>query len=205
MASLQQQVEQWMDQEVILQAEVPRKIPPPELTPSLPPTHLFYFCKIGQDKMNGFFIWKIHKLRYGLSPSSSTLSHSDGLQAGDSEVTYFLKPSSLEEGIGAIRTLNQTGATGIDGIAVSIAAPVIMLPVAHLIALSFLSAWVPAAFKDAIVVPIHKGKSKTTCFPSSHHPVDILPTLSKGAREGGLVPVVTSPWGQASSMPIQVL
>ena len=42
--------------------------------------------------MNGFFISKIPKLRDGISPSSSTLTHPVGPQAGHSEVTFTLNP-----------------------------------------------------------------------------------------------------------------
>ena len=81
--------------------------------------------------------------------------------------------------------LVQTGPTdtcGADGITVSVlqlAAPIIALPVAHLIALSFAQGKVPSAFKAAIVVPVHKGKGKPANQPSSYRPVAILPALSK--------------------------
>ena len=79
-------------------------------------------------------------------------------------------------------SLKKTDACGVDGITVSVlqlAAPIIAMPVAHLIALSFAQAKVPSAFKAAIVVPIHKGKGKPSNQPSSYRPVAILPALSK--------------------------
>ena len=96
--------------------------------------------------------------------------------------SLVLSLPSPSEVIRAINGLKRTGASGEDGITVSVlqlAAPIIALPVAHLIAISLAQAKVPSAFKAAIVVPIHKGKGKPTNQPSSYRPVAILPVLSK--------------------------
>ena len=83
--------------------------------------------------------------------------------------------------------LRRTGATGEDGITVSVlqlAAPIIAVPVAHLIALSLVQGKVSLAFEAAMVGPIHIGKSKPTNKPSSYRPAAILPALSQGPGEG---------------------
>ena len=68
---------------------------------------------------------------------------------------------SPSEVIRAINGLKRTGASGEDGITVSVlqlAAPIIALPVAHLIAISLAQAKVPSAFKAVIVVPIEPNR-----------------------------------------------
>ena len=89
------------------------------------------------DTMNGFFISKIEKLREGFNSSGDFHQ----LPAGSSrpqksDDTLVLSPPSPADIIRAIGNLNKTGATGIDGITVSILqleAPIIALPIDVLI------------------------------------------------------------------------
>ena len=133
--------------------------------------------------MNYFFINKIEKLREGFG-ASDVGSHSatPEPQSGHLGDLLVLSPPSPSEVIRAIKGLKQTKASWEDGLTVwvlQLAAPMIALPVAHLIALSLAQARIPLAFKAAIVVPIHKGKGKPANHPSSYRPVAILPALSK--------------------------
>ena len=135
------------------------------------------------DTMNKFFISKISKLRDAFSASEvNGLQVTLGSWQASQADSLILSPPSTEEVIRAMTSLKKTDACGVDGITVSVlqlAAPIIAMPVAHLIALSFAQAKVPSAFKAAIVVPIHKGKGKPSNQPSSYRPVAILPALSK--------------------------
>ena len=97
-------------------------------------------------------------------------------------IYYTNTPIHNEDVIKAINNLNNTDATGEDGITVAflkLSAPVIALPLARLTEISFQSGLIPKAFKSAIVVPIFKGKGKPVGSPSSYRPIAILPALSK--------------------------
>ncbi len=77
--------------------------------------------------------------------------------------------------------LNNTKAMGVDGIPVAVLkqlSPVIAAPISHLIQKSFEQAAVPAGFKKATVLPLHK-KLKPPHLPSSYRPVAILAAMSK--------------------------
>jgi hypothetical protein len=56
---------------------------------------------------------------------------------------------------------------------------VLASPIAHLINRSLASGVVPSGFKIGCVIPIHKGKGKSTTDPASYRPISILPALSK--------------------------
>ena len=135
------------------------------------------------NMMNNYFISKIKKLRKGFSEQDAT-PITDAVDPGLLDLTdgFALTPPSPSEVTKAILGLNETNATGLDGIPVSVlklAAPIIALPVDHMLSLSFAKGCVPMAFKTSIVTPIHKGKGKPISSPSSYRPVAILPALSK--------------------------
>ena len=135
------------------------------------------------NMMNNYFISKIKKLRKGFYKQDTT-PITDAVDPGLLDLTdgFALTPPSPSEVTKAILGLNETNATGLDGIPVSVlklAAPIIALPVVHMLALSFAKGCVPMAFKTSIVTPIHKGKGKSISSPSSYRPVAILPALSK--------------------------
>ena len=135
------------------------------------------------NTMNCFFISTIERLRDGFA--TSVISHSTHVgssRPAAQEDRLLLSPPSPADIIRAISNLNKMNASGVDGNTVSIlqlAAPIISMPIAHLIALSFAQAKVQTAFKAAIVVPIHKGREKPVNLPSSYRPVAILPALCK--------------------------
>ena len=52
-------------------------------------------------------------------------------------------------------------------------------PIPHLVNMSLSSGKVPAGFKTALVIPIHKGKGKKVSDPASYKPVSLLPAPSK--------------------------
>ena len=135
------------------------------------------------NNMNNFFVSKIELLMKDFA-TPNDISHPTkcGSQPAALENVLFLSPPSPTDIVRAIVGLNKTDATGPDGITVSVlklSAPVIVMPLAHMIGLSISQGRVPKAFKSATVVPIHKGKGKPTNQPSSYRPVVILPALSK--------------------------
>ncbi len=94
---------------------------------------------------------------------------------------FKFRPPSEREIRTIIMGLNNTQALGIDGIPVSVLkhlAPIIAAPLAHLVGVSFKSARIPAGFKNATVVPLHK-KGKPPQHASSYRPVSILAAASK--------------------------
>ncbi len=131
------------------------------------------------ETMNNFFIDKVAKIRRGISTTNPDHTSSHAWSGDQKFVLSPPSPATVEK---IIRSLNNTGAVGSDGVpvlALKLAAPVIAAPIAHMAALSFLHARVPLAFKKAIVVPVFKGKGKKAGSPSSYRPVSILPALSK--------------------------
>jgi hypothetical protein len=81
-----------------------------------------------------------------------------------------------------IKSLNNSQATGLDGIPVKVlklGTEVLAAPIARLVNVSLSSGKVPRAFMKAIVLPVHKGKSKPHSDPASYRLVALLPTMSK--------------------------
>jgi hypothetical protein len=81
-----------------------------------------------------------------------------------------------------VLALKNTDALGLDGIPVSVlkkGIKVLASPIAHLINRSLASGVVLSGFKIGCVIPIHKGKGKSTTDPASYRPISILPALCK--------------------------
>jgi hypothetical protein len=81
-----------------------------------------------------------------------------------------------------IKTLNNTEALGVDGIAVSIlkkGSEVLSGPLAHLINRSQADGVVPRGFKLGIIHPVFKGGGKCQKEPGSYRQISILPAMSK--------------------------
>ena len=143
------------------------------------------------DTMNRHYIEKIDKIRRGIqeerllrassgSSSSSTGPSSPGSSSSSAQ-SFSLRAPSAWEVSKAIRRLKNTPALGEDGIPTSVIkdlAQVLAAPLAHLVDRSIAAGCVPAAFKTANVVPVHK-KGKDPSLPSSYRPVAILSALSK--------------------------
>ena len=109
-------------------------------------------------------------MRIGSSSSTSSSSQPFSLHA----------PSAWEVRK-AIGKLKNTPALGEDGVPTSVIkdlAQVLAAPLAHLVGRSIAAGRVPAAFKTANVVPVHK-KGKDPSLPSSYRPVAVLCALSK--------------------------
>ena len=129
--------------------------------------------------MNEFFVSKIKKLRDGCNTSGIRLHPAASGSQPNSQDDILLLPSP-EAVIRAINGLRRTGASEegeMTAAVLQLAAPVIAMPVTHLISLSFVQATVSTAFKAAIVVPIHKGMGKPANLPPSYRPVAIFHTL----------------------------
>ncbi len=139
------------------------------------------------DCVNKFYVDKIDKIRRGIDEN---LSRQGGRAQQQQQAQQVQQPQSHrfrfrapteKEVLSVIMSLNNTPATGIDGIPVAVLkhlAPVIAAPIAHLIRISFESSVVPVAFKRASVIPLHK-KNKPPQEASSYRPVAILDALSK--------------------------
>ncbi len=94
---------------------------------------------------------------------------------------FALRAPTAWEVLKAIGKLKNTPALGEDGVPTSVIkdlAQVLAAPLAHLVGRSIEAGQVPAAFKIANVVPIHK-RGKDPSQPSSYRPVAILCALSK--------------------------
>jgi hypothetical protein len=127
--------------------------------------------------MNDFYIDKVDNLRANL-PTVSAPS-SDWPRSTAPFVFSFASAGKIAK---TILALKNTDAIGLDGIPVSIlkkGVNVLASPIAHLINRSLASGVVPSGFKIGCVIPIHKGKGKSTTDPASYRPISILPALSK--------------------------
>ena len=111
------------------------------------------------ETTNSYFINKIQKLSDSFN--GTTAPPNPLLEDSHAHMDKFISvPLSPTEVIKAIQGLNGTGSSGMDGIPVSVLkllAPIISLPVAPMIALSFSRVCLPEL---AIVTPIYKGKGK---------------------------------------------
>ncbi len=142
------------------------------------------------DCVNKFYIDKINKIRKGIDENLSRCRGGcaqqqqqvqQRQQQEQPQTRFRFRAPTEKEVLAIIMSLNNTPATGIDGIPVVVLkhlAPIIAAPVAHLIKISFNSSLVPSAFKRASVVPLHK-KNKPPNVASSYRPVAILDALSK--------------------------
>ena len=80
----------------------------------------------------------------------------------------------------ALRKLVPSKATGQDGIPARVlkeCASELALPLSKLFTLSFVTGACPAAWKIAMVVPVHKKKARSD--PRNYRPVSLLPVMSK--------------------------
>ena len=76
--------------------------------------------------------------------------------------------------------LNPGNSAGIDGSSSKIVKEIlsaIILPLQHIINLSFKTEVFPSAFKEARIVPLHKGDSPEN--PSKYRPISVLSAFSK--------------------------
>lgn len=128
--------------------------------------------------MNSFYVSKIEKLRSNL-PTVDSPPTSNWPPASSPFSFSFASAGKIAR---VIASLKATEALGLDGIPVSIlkkGVETLASPIAHLVNRSLSSGIVPTAFKEAIVIPIFKGKGKTVSDPASYRPVAILPAMSK--------------------------
>ena len=128
---------------------------------------------------NQFFIEKVVKLREKLPPASSVKALPRELTPPRRFEFSFANASKVAR---IIRGLSSTGALGNDGIPVNIlklGVNILASPIAHLINMSLSTGQVPQGFKQGIIIPVFKGKGKSSTDPSSYRPVSLLPALSK--------------------------
>jgi hypothetical protein len=95
-------------------------------------------------------------------------------------MTFCIKPISSDFILKQIKSMNNSKATGLDGIGVhiiKIAAPAIVGSLTRICNLSIESGEFPSQWKQARVTPIFKTGSKDNC--SNYRPISVLPILSK--------------------------
>jgi hypothetical protein len=134
------------------------------------------------NSINEYLVEKVEKLVAKIPKVQKTHQNACNLSARAPKERFLFKYPNAGRIAKTIKSLNNTGATGTDGIPVCVlklGAEVLSSPLAHLVSMSFSSSKVPTAFKEAIVVPIHKGKSKPHKDPALYRPVAILPAMSK--------------------------
>jgi hypothetical protein len=81
-----------------------------------------------------------------------------------------------------IRGLGSTEALGVDQVPISVykkGVDVLSGPIAHLINRSLANGVFPDAWKEGVVIPVHKGNGKDRGDPASYRPVSLLCSLSK--------------------------
>ena len=94
--------------------------------------------------------------------------------------SIFLTPISRSEITKIVCDLNPGNSAGIDGsssIIVKEILSAVILPLQHIINLSFKNGVFPSAFKEARIIPLHKGDSPEN--PSNYRPISILSAFSK--------------------------
>jgi hypothetical protein len=127
--------------------------------------------------MNDFYINKVDNLRADIRKVTSPTS-----DWPKSTAPFAFSFASAGKIAKTVLALKNTDALGLDGIPVSVlkkGVEVLASPIAHLINRSLASGVVPSGFKIGCVIPIHKGKGKSTTDPASYRPISILPALSK--------------------------
>jgi hypothetical protein len=127
--------------------------------------------------MNDFYINKVDTLRANLQTVCSPPS-----DWPKSTAPFSFSFASAGKIVKTVLALKNTDALGLDGIPVSVlkkGIEVLVSPIAHLINRSLASGVVPSGFKIGCVIPIHKGRGKSTTDPASYRPISILPALSK--------------------------
>ncbi len=137
-----------------------------------PPTFL---CA---SDINNYFIEKIQKIRQEI-PEATTITR---LAQQTSKNKFQFQYPSASKSREVIRSLQNTGALGVDGIGVAalkLGADSIAAPLAHITRLSFSQGIFPTGYKTAIVSPVYKGRGKPTQDASSYRPISILPAMSK--------------------------
>ena len=129
-----------------------------------------YFAKIGE---------KIVSSVMNQFDSRSNKHFSSYLPSPQSN-SIFLGPISHSEITKIVCDLNPGNSAGIDGSSSKIVKEIlsaIILPLQHIINLSFKTGVFPSAFKEARIVPLHKGDSPEN--PSNYRPISILSAFSK--------------------------
>ena len=129
-----------------------------------------YFAKIGE---------KIVSSVMNQSDSCNNKHFSSYLPSPQSN-SIFLRPISHSEITKIVCDLNPGNSVGIGGSSSKIVKEIlsaIILPLQHIINLSFKTGVFPAAFKEAQIVPLHKGDSPEN--PSNYRPISILSAFSK--------------------------
>ena len=132
------------------------------------------------QSQNKYYIEKVDRLRATMTSSGPVLRPARAVCTQRRRFEFSFTTAAKISRI--IKRLKNTGALGNDGIPVSIlkqGVSVLSSPIAHLVNMSLSSGHVPIGFKKGIIIPIFKGKGKSSSDPSSYRPVSLLPALSK--------------------------
>ncbi len=136
--------------------------------------------------VNKYYIDKISKLRTNFDGNRTRSGAGRRCDVGveeevEEEELLQLRPPTEAEVAKEIMGLMNTVAEGADCIPVSVikkGVGVLVVPMAHMIAVSISTTKVPDGFKLASITPVHKRK-KPADKAASYRPVAILPALSK--------------------------
>lgn len=123
------------------------------------------------DYFNNFFIDSTDK-NVQRKPESCNLDQNTN--------SLYLSLVNLEEVEKAIKYLNNTNATGYDGICTKVIkanASALKVPLAHILNLSFLQGVFPKRLKNVVVKPLYKKGSKSD--PNNYRPIALIPVMSK--------------------------
>ena len=124
-----------------------------------------FFANIGNDTSN-------------MIPSV-TKSYKSYLQNPSIE-SFFIEPVNELELLDIITKLKCKKSSGSDGISsklLKICAPYLVIPLSHIINLSFTTGKIPDKMKQAKVIPVHKAGNPAEL--SNYRPISLLPTFSK--------------------------
>ena len=147
-------------------------------------------CRTDQESAtmcNSFFIEKVDRLVDGVQKSSKSAdimaSARQRLRSILGEQPVFgLHNVGIETTKKAIRSMGTTKALGVDELPCSFwkqYCDVLAPFVCSMANASINSGTYPTMFKEALVIPVHKGGRKDKSEPSSYRPIAILPALSK--------------------------
>ena len=88
-------------------------------------------------------------------------------------------PEKIDKIIRELKNSKASGLDQIDTYIMKLARPYIVPAVTHIVNLSISTLTFPKAYKEAKVIPLHKGKDSSVTAPKSYRPVALLPILSK--------------------------